>query len=560
MVDPKEQRRRILKRLGALKNERSTWVDHWTDLSDNFRPRRGRFISSERNKGTRNNKLINNTPTKAARVLASGKMAGISSPARPWFRLTTPGFELDEHGPIRAWLHAVEQRLRLTFARSNLYNCLHSVYGDLGVFGTAVMHVEEDSEDLVRGYVFPVGQYYLANSSRLQIDTVYRELGMTVGQLVQEFGIDKVSAQVRDAHKRDDLDSWVDVIHVIEPNAQYEQGKIGTGGKRWRSCWLEAGKDPEVGLLRESGFDEFPVMAPRWDVTGEDVYGMSPGMDALGDCRALQLLEKRKATLIELLAKPPMKGPASLRSGIVSQLPGGMTYVDESQGSQTLAPTYQVNPQGVVAVGAEIREHQQRINGAMYADLWLMMIDSERKQITAREVAERHEEKMLQLGPVLERLQDELLDPLIDRVFGILYRRGELPPPPPELEGVNLKVEYISMLAQAQKALAIAGIERVSGFAASLSQVKPEVLDNLDADEAFSDYLEAAGVNPKLLVPREVVLQRRQQRAQQQAAAAAAETAATAAQGAKTLSETSLEDDSALTRLLGTMGAPGVRL
>lgn len=554
--DARTIRQRYLKRLAALKAERASWDDHWRDVADHTHPRRVRFFQSERNKGwKKNDKIINSTPTRAVRILASGMMAGVTSPARPWFRLTTPDPELAEFGPVRRWLHIVEERQRLLFARSNLYNGLHNVYVDLAGIGTSALHLDEDPEDLLRAYSYPVGQYVLATSDRLQVDTVYRELSMTVAQMVKRFGLEACSPNVQEQYRRGELDSWVDVIHVIEPRADREPGKVDSRNLPWKSCWFEAKADEQTGFLRESGYREFPVLAPRWDVTGEDVYGRSPGMDALGDCKALQLLERRKASLVDKTATPPMQGPASLLHRRVSLLPGDFTPVDHTAGGAKLEPALVIHPAALGAVREMIQDHEERINAAFYADLWLMMIDTDRRQVTAREVAERHEEKMLQLGPVLERLQDELLDPLIDRAFSILLRSGGLPPPPEELQGQDLRVEYISILAQAQKLVGTSAIDRLADRTLAIAAARPDVLDKVNWDEVVDAYGDALGVPPDLFHPDEAVQRIRQERAAQQQAQRAGEAALAAAQGAQTLANTPMEGDSALNRLLAAYGS-----
>lgn len=553
-------RQRYQKRLQALKNERNSWMSHWRELADFIQPRKARLLSHEQNRGDRRNQnIINNTAGWGVRVLASGMMAGITSPARVWFRLTTPDPDLAEFGPVKQWLYEVESRIRMTFARSNIYNQLHQAYEALGTFGTACLYVEDDAEDVLRAYTFPLGSYALQNNARLRVDTVYRELSMTVGQLVEQFGLDAVSLRVRTDYERGDVDRWVEVVHVIEPNRDMAYGRLGAPGMAFRSCWFEvgSGEADRAQFLRESGYEDFPVLAPRWSVTGEDVYGNSPGMDALGDVKALQLLERRKAQAVDKIVTPPMRAPASLMTTRASLLPGDITYVDTSTAAAgTFEPAMTINPAAVQVLEGSIREHEGRIKTAFYADLWLMLAEQAPSDMTAREVAERHEEKMLQLGPVMERLQDELLDPLVDRTFGILLRNGDLPPPPEELQGMDLRVEYLSIMAQAQKMLGITGVERLASFAGNLAAVKPEVLDKLDFDQMVDEYGQMLGVPPALVVPDEAVEKARAARAQQaqqmQAQAAAAQTV----QGAKTLSETDMGGDSALSRMLSNLGAP----
>lgn len=548
-------RRRYLKRFAALRNERTSWVEHWKELASNFTPFRSRFEKTDRNRGAKlNGSIYNGTPIWASRVLAAGMMAGVTSPARPWFRLGVPETELDEYGPVRIWLHEVEERMRLVFAKSNFYNSLHAAYGDLSVFGTAPIHMEEDEEDVLRCEVLPVGQYALANSARRQVDTCYRELSMTVGQLAEKFGVDKLSPRTRDLHAQGHVDEWVEVLYVTEPRRDFQPGKLGPRGMAWRSCWMEIAGDDDVGLLRESGYMENPVMAPRWTITGEDVYGRSPAMDGLGDAKSLQLKEKRKAEVVDKIVRPPMRAPSSMQHARASLLPGDVNYYDGGAGGAKFEPALDMRADAIQVIGLEVREDERRIKAALYADLWLQMLESNRRQVTAREVAERHEEKMMQLGPVVERLQDELLDPAIDRAFGILARRGLLPEAPPELEGIELKVEHISILAQAQKLLGISGIERGAAFVGNLAAVDPEVLDRFDKDEAVKEYFSALGTPPRLLVPDELVQKKRAARAKAAQQQAAMEQAAVATQGAKTLSETDMQGDSALNRLVGALG------
>jgi hypothetical protein len=309
-------------------------------------------------------------------------------------------------------------------------------------------------------------------------------------------------------------------------------------------------------FLRESGFDDFPIMAPRWSITGEDIYGYSPGMDALGDIKALQLEQKRKAQAIDKLVNPPMTAPSSLRNQRASLLPGDVTYVDVTQGQQGFAPAYQINPR-IQELVLDIQENQGRIRRAFFEDLFLMIANDTRSNITAREIQERHEEKLLMLGPVLERLNDELLDPLIDRTFNIMLKFNLIPPPPPELEGMDLSVEYISVMAQAMKLTGITGIERLMGFAGQMAQANPAVLDKIDFDQALDEYASMVGVPPSIVLDDSMVAKVREQRAQQQAYQQQLANMTQGIENAKTLSETQVTDEAALGQMINSLrGVP----
>jgi hypothetical protein len=554
-----DARQRLMLSWESLKQQRRSWEPVWRDLVEHVLPDAGRFLLSDKLRaGERHDlEIINGTPTRACRVLAAGMMAGITSPARPWFRVTTPDPNLAEVGGVRLWLAEVEDRIRQALARSNIYKVLSKLYYDLSTFGQCPIFVEEDADDILRASLYPIGSYCLTSNAAGRVDGLWRECGMTVRQLAQRFGTAKLSAatrsKVRSAARQED---WVDLLHVVTPRAAGDRKGYGGRGMPWKSCWLEINAAKTDGILGEGGFEEFPVMAPRWETTGETVYGVgNPGRVAIGDCKQLQLMESRKLQLIEKLADPPMNGPSSMRMERVSFMPGDVNYVTGAQAHQKFEPAYEVHPQALPGLREELRAVQERINGAYYADLWLMFAEADAGQpITAREVAERHEEKMLQLGPVMENLEDELLDPLIDRVFGILLRNGYLPPPPPELEGGELRIEYISMMAQAQKMLGTANIERVLGTLGNVAGVDASVLDNFDLDETMRVYADNMGVAPKIVRTKRQVERIRAQKALAAQQQQKAQAMASAAEGAAVLASADMEGRNALTQLVKNAG------
>jgi hypothetical protein len=543
-----------MRRWTDIKDERSTYFGHWEELSEFIMPRRGRFLTSKSNDGSKKNgKIIDSTGSMAVRTLSAGMMSGITSPARPWFRLATPQAALMEQSDVKQWLFAVEKTMRDIFSRSNLYNSLQTVYEELAVFGTGALLISEDFDDVIRCYPFTVGEYGLAQSHRLQVDTFYREFNMTVAQVVEQFGLDNCSDAVRTMFKSGQLDKWVEVLHVIEPNSVREYNKKDNLNMPYHSCYVEKASKNERKLL-ESGYEEFPILAPRWHVTGVDIYGRSPGMDVLGDVKALQIEQKRKAQGIDKMVNPPLQAPSSLRGQSASVLPGGVTYVDTMQGNQGgFRPTYEVNPR-LGELQQDIQETQYRIQQGFYSDLFQMMMNSDRRQITAREIDERHEEKLLMLGPVLERLHTELLNPLIDRTFNIMARNELLPPAPEELAGVTLKVEYISVMAQAQKAIGTGALERLAGFIGNMAAVKPEVLDKFDADQSVDEYAEMLGVPPKIVVPDDVVQQVREERMQMQQQQMQMEQINQGAQAAKVMSDADTGGENILSDIIGGIG------
>lgn len=545
---PREQ---YLRRWSALKAERSSWITHWQEISRYLLPRSGRFVSTDRNLGTnRHNAIYDSSGTRALRILAAGLMAGLTSPARPWFRLTIADTDLAGYGPVDNWLHDVSETMRRVFDKSNTYRSLHSMYTELGAFSTGANLIMPDYHNVIHNHPLTVGEYAIATNSKGTVDTLYREFQFRVTQVIEEFGIKNVSTATKDLYNRGNYDSWVTIYHAIEPRHERdrEYGKRDASNMPFKSCYFEGSINDRAGdLLRESGFKTFPGMAPRWDVIGGDEYGNGPGMDALGDIKQLQHQQLRKATGIDYMTDPPLQVPNSYKNQSIDRFPGGVMYYDPASGTNGgIKSAFEVKLD-LSHLLVDIQDVRSRIDKTFYVDLFLMLANDTRSNITAREIAERHEEKLLMLGPVLERLHNEMLTPLIDLTFDRIIEAGMLPPPPPELENRELRVEFVSMLAQAQRAVGTGSIDRLLGTVGGLAQVKPEVLDKIDGDQLIDVYSNMLGVPPELIVADDKVAIIRQQRAQAQQQAAQMEATTHAADTAQTLSQTDTSKKSALT-------------
>jgi len=547
------------KRLEALRSERSTFIPLYRELSDYHLAHRGRFLTSDRNKGfKRNTKQINNTSRLSNRTLASGMMSGITSPARPWFRLSSGDSQLDDITSVKIWLHEVQKTMYKVFSSSNTYNALHQLYSELGVFATAAMGVYEDFEDVIWCKPYTVGSYMLGMDGQNISDSFYREYEISVAQCVKQFGIENVSAAVKDQWDKGNTESWVKIVHLIEPNDDRDMNSPKASEKPFRSVYYEASKgsrDAADKFLRESGFDEFPVMTPRWDVTGEDVYATDcPGMTCLGDAKALQLAERRKYQALDKIANPPLQGPVSLKDKMKNGRPSAdeITWHADGDGGQ-LSSIYGNYRPDIGAINNEIMSVETRIQHAFYEDLFLMLASSDRRQITAREVAEKHEEKLLMLGPVLERLHTELLDPLIDRTFNILQRNGVFPVPPPELQTRELDVEYVSVLAQAQRLVNTGAIDRITEYVGAVTPIWPEARHKINIMQNIDNYADALGVDPNTInsdSDANAAAEAEKKAAQQQAMM---EQGAQAVDMAKTASETNMDENSALVQAMNSV-------
>jgi hypothetical protein len=564
--DAATQRSRYDALYSRMLSDRSSFDSHWRELSDYFVPRRTRWFSGDRNRGDkRNQNIINSTGRFSARTLQSGMHAGLTSPARPWMKLTLPDQESIGFGAVREWLQVVTSRMLTLFGVSNLYNVLPTVYGDMGVFGTAAVGVLQDDQDIFRCYAYPVGSYVLGHDYRGQVCAFAREYDLTVLQLIETFALrangrdvdwSKVSSTAKTLYDRGDYETAVTVRWLVQPNPQRQPDRLEAKFLPYASNHWEVGNAQPV-FLRESGFETFPILAPRWDVTGEDSYGTDcPGMTALGDNKQLQIMERKFGQALAKMVDPPMVGPTALRTQKTSILPGDITYVDVREGMQGLRAAHEMNL-NLEHLGKAVQAVEYRIKRAFFEDLFLMLatIDPYRGTAppTAREIDERHEEKLLALGPVLERTNDELLDPLVDRVFKLMVNAGLIPDPPPEIEGRGMKPEYISILSQAQKLVGVVAQDRFLQIVIPSIATFPEMRAKVKSEKLVDNYAEMLGVDPLAIRSDEEAAQIVNAQAQAEQQAQQAVQAKDLASAMKAGSETQMDRDSALDRLVGNM-------
>lgn len=509
------------RRYETLKAEFSLLEPHYRDITRRLLPRNGRYQVTDRNKAAaRRNDIIDNTGTRQHRVMKAGLMTGLSSPYRVWHQLQIAGDpDINKSHNVRAWLDDVENMQRSVWSGSNTYGVLEFLYGECGGYGTACATVMAHPERVIHLYPQTVGQYVLATNPEGEVNTLMRRYEMTVGQLVRQFGYASCSQAVQNDYDNKQFHNPRTVVHAIEPRMNRDASKLDNRNMPFRSVYWEEGEGREVeDVLRHSGFKRFPVLAPRWTTQPGDSYGSNcPGMEALGDLISLDADQFRKGQIIDYLTKPPTQGPPGTKTTI-DKRPGAHNEVPQTGPGQAIQPLWQVG-MDVNALLEDIRDIRLRITSSFFADLFLLLANNP-KEMTKAEALLMNEERMLVLGPVVDRLTREMLAPLVEMTFDYLDEAGLLPPPPPEIEGMEISVEFVSALAQAQRMVQSQSVDRFVVGVAGMSQLKPEVLDRIDADEWAEEAADMYAVPPKLLVPREQAAELRQARAKAEAAQA----------------------------------------
>jgi Asp-tRNA(Asn)/Glu-tRNA(Gln) amidotransferase C subunit len=549
-------------RLMGLRINRYSWWVHARELADFFLPRRYKWLITPNQMGRGspiNQHILDSTPTLAARNLAAGIMYGVTNPTTPWFRLSLGRWDSTGTDPISIWLAQVEQIVNQIFQASNFYQSLATLYFDLVIFGTASMLIYEDSTNVINCVNPCFGEYYADVNHQLnKVDVFYREFTYTVAQMVDRWGIENVSpsaaALYKDATGSGKTREYV-IAHAIEPNTDSARYGIPSHFAYREVYWEwggsaspQGGSSFSPGLLERRGFYEAPHITPRWDTVANDAYGRSPAMDALPDCKQLQLQVRRQAQGIDKHVNPPLLADQQLKNQPAQLIPGGITYIAGLMSSSTpgMTPAYGNWKPDLAAMNENLELVRNRLKEIFFNNLFQTISQYQtRSNVTAEEINARRAESLIMLGPVLERLQLELLAPAIERTFAIAARHGLLPQAPGQIAGAELNIKYISMLSIAQQAAKTSGMDRILQLAGNLAGVDPQIMDVLDFDYFMKRYNFLMNNDPRIIRPDQAIDGIRQQRQQaqaeaqqQQAVAAQADTAQKLSAGAQTASQT----------------------
>lgn len=472
--------------------------------------------------------------------------SGLTSASRPWFTLTLRDSDMMEEEGVRDWLSEVEKRMYGFLGGTNFYGAAKSGYAEMGLFGTEACIMLEHPDQGAVCHSLTAGEYWIACGDAMMPDVLYRVAPMTVREVVQTFKED-APKRARDLYDQSSYTEIIDIHHAIEPEADYEPGRFGS--KPWRSVYWDS-VDTADKTIRERGYHEQPFWAPRWDVASGETYGSSPGMDTLPALRELQMQVRRQNEVIDQLAFPEKVAPPNVRLTGQPRSVRTASGVTKDNVFVPYAPPYQA----VAAIAERAEAQRAQIDGLAYADLFNAITNMRGIQPrTVEEIAARNEEKLTQLGPVIERVSNEKLEIVVDRTYGIMLRGGLFPPVPEAISEAPIKVEFVSILTQMQRMVGIGQIERSVAFIGNVAGLKPEAADKLDVDELIDEYAERAGSPPRIIRSAKEVAKDREARAQQeQAAQSAAMMPAVkdGAEAARLLSEADQGGTSVLQRMM----------
>lgn len=545
---PQEDHKKIIALSQQVYKSRQHWWQTWRDLGNYYLPHKAQYLQTAQeaneNKPQTNTHILDSTGTIAGNIASNGLMNGVSSPSRPWFHLSIEGLENQRDALV--WFEEVRKIMSLYMERSNFYQVLNQIYSDMVFFGTSAMLIYEHPIKGFTCYHSPIGEYALGINEDQQVDTYMRKISRNVRQIVSNFGIDNVSDRVRDDYnaKGARLLNPHAIHHMIVPNMF---GHLPPKFKYADYYWLRG--EEKGQLLRMRGYNEAPGLFPRYDITGNEIYGTSPGLLALPLVKALQQEVRRKLQGMDGMVRPHLLLPLSLRNKSGAMLPGGKTYVtDPANGARN---AYE-SRLPINEMRMDINDLKIEIRKIFHNDLFQMISELDTVR-SATEIDARREEKLVQLGPLLKRTDNEALDVALQRIFSIMYRKNKFPPAPESVlkHGGEISIQYTSLLHSAQKAVSTAPVERLLQLVGGAAAVWPEAVLKMDIVATIDYYAKALGVDPSILtdnkdVYAQIEAGKKQAQEQQQM-----EQAGQLAQGAQTLSQTEVGGGSnALQQLL----------
>ena len=543
--------------VNQMKMDRTPYEPQMRETADFLLPYRLRLNLTDMQRGDRKNtRIYDSTALFAVDTLESGLMTMACDPSSKWFELTTKDPERAEFGANKEWLEYVTDSALSVLDNSNDYVTTPTLIGDMAGFGTSVQSIEEHFETVIHTRTIPNGSFWISQDEWGTVNAVYREYRLTVRQMYLKFGKDgDFSDHVQQLIDRSRWEEWVDIGHMVYPNEQYTAMFKSRKNKRYKSCWFELGSystarqgSAEDKFLFEAGFESFPYLCGRWELTEGDVYAVDcPGMKSLGDNKGLQIMQKRGAQMLEKGVMPHWLAPIGLKGTLDHGfLPNETSYVQEREEGKSVRPAHLVDPGWIKPLGDREEETRERIYTAFSTRLFRMFDLSPEREMTATEVMERKRELLGQFPKMYANFQRGVLRPKIDRVLEIMFRQGMIPPAPPDLQGHELDYKYNGQLAQAQKMTGVNPIERVLATFIPMTKDKPDIWDKMDLDQMIDEIATRLGVPASCIRDDETVEAIRAERAKAQAAQAQMEMLAQGAKAAKDLGGASLDDDNAL--------------
>lgn len=506
--------------------ERAQWDAVWQELKDLVRPDTTDFSGGAGRAADARRRIFDGTAPWALEQLSAGLHSYLTSPVDRWFSIGVAGISYDQLAfEAKAWLESVSDTIYAHYSNpfASFNPSVHEGYLDIGGFGTACLYQWMDPETqnlMFRAY--PLADCWVAESSDGHVDTLHRRVKWDVRQCAQEFGaLPEKLAKMRPEDK-------VTILHCVYPRSDRNPELRTPKHKAFASVYLCV---ETKELLRESGYDHFPYHAPRWSKLAGEVYGRSPALSVFPEIRMVNAMSKTVIVAAQKLVDPPLQVPDDGFMLPIRQTPGGLNFY--RPGTEKIESLY---TGGRVDIGIDmIEQRRETIRRGFYVD-WLVRPTKKERQ-TAQEIMDDRNQMLSMMGPIVGRLQAELLGPLVRLSYQLLAKRRLLPPMPSSLDGAELDIAYISPAAKAQSTTRGQGVQAYIGQLTQLLPVMPNLLDSVNEDALNAELQDITDVPRRVLNDPKVTAARRAKREEQQQMAQAVEAAPAAAKSAKDLAQ-----------------------
>ena len=490
--------------LSRLMDRRSNWETHWQEVADLIIPRKSDIVDQKVKGDKRNLEVFDATAIHSLELLASSLHGMLTSSANRWFSLRFKEVDLNEDDTAKEWLEDVTDKMYLAFSRSNFQQEVFETYFDLIAFGTSCLQIEEDKDDIIRFSSRHIKEIYISEDAKGMVNCIYRRFKMSAKATVEKFGLENVSKKVQDTYKKAQFDD-IDLCHVVKPRDMYNPRKEDKQNMPFVSCYFEYDNGH---IISEGGFREFPYVVPRYLKASNEIYGRSPGMNALADVKVLNKMVEVGMKAAQKQVDPPLLVPDDSMLMPIRMSPGSINYY--RSGSRDRIETLNIGANNPLGLNME-DQRRQAISQIFHVDQLLI---TENRNMTATEVVQRNQEKMRILGPVLGRLQSELLQPMIIRIFNIMLRNNLFLPAPEILLNQEVDVEYVSPMALAQRGEELNSIVKGLELFGNVSQLAPQTLDYIDPPGLIKNLIKILGLPATMIRSDEEVKQIAEEKAE----------------------------------------------
>ncbi len=507
----------ILDASKARFDRQSAWRPLWQELAELLHPGRAHFTASLDPGRQANAEVYDGTPMQARRGLATAIDGLLKPSTTKWFWMKAGDEALNEDDGAKRWFDAVQARMWAEIYSPTAGFLEHSsaVDNDLSTFGWGVLWIAENRTR--SGLAFKslfLGDVAIDESADGQIDCADIRRSFTARQAVQRWGRDKLGKKITEALDSTDpkqRDKIFQFVQCVAPREDRDPRSRDSKNLPFASVIICT---DDEHIVEETGYHEFPMAIPRWEVSGSQVYPRSPGMLALPDARTLQTMGHTLLVGGQMAVDPPRWIADEAAFSPVRTWPGGLTVVNTEIVKETGGrPMGTLDAGANIPVGREMQDDYRRmVEAAFFKNVFNLPVDS--RQMTATEVMERKEEFLRTIGPTMGQLENNYIGVIVRRVFGIMLRAGALPAAPEQLQGTSARFEFMSPVQQAKRQIEAAGMARAIEAVAPILQMQPETADNFDGDAVIRDLPNAFGMPQKWLKPIEQRDEERAQRAQ----------------------------------------------